>query len=71
MTGPCGTASLTGTWVVTPTVRADVSAGYARERPSSNSQRNRSRWLGAGVVSVILPLGFTVGGGGEYAAGEL
>ena len=28
-------------------------------------ERNRSRWLGAGV-DVILPLGFTVGGGGEY-----
>ena len=42
-----------------------ISTGYARERPSRISQRNRSRWLGAGV-SVILPLGFTVGGGGEY-----
>ena len=63
--GPVWDSSLTGTWVVTPTVRANVSAGYARERPSSNSQRNRSRWLGVGV-SVNLPLGFTVGGGGEY-----
>ena len=62
--GPVWDASLSGSWVVTPTVRADVSTGYARERPSSNSQRNRSRWLGAGV-DVILPLGFTVGGGGE------
>ena len=63
--GPVWDSSLTGTWVVTPTVRAHVSAGYARERPSLIRERNRSRWLGAGV-DVILPLGFTVGGGGEY-----
>ena len=62
--GPVWNASLSGIWVVTPTVRADVSTGYARERPSRIPQRNRSRWLGAGI-SVILPLGFTVGGGGE------
>ena len=62
--GPVWDTSLRGIWVVTPTVRADVSTGYARERPSRIPQRNRSRWLGAGV-SVILPLGFTVGGGGE------
>ena len=63
--GPVWDASLRGIWVVTPTVRADVSAGYARERPSRIRERNRSRWLGLGV-SVNLPLGFTVGGGGEY-----
>ena len=63
--GPVWDNSLTGTWVVTPTVRADVSVGYARERPGRIHERNRSRWLGLGV-SVNLPLGFTVGGGGEY-----
>ena len=63
--GPVWDASLRGTWVVTPTVRAELSGGYARERPRSNRQVNRSRWLGTGV-SVILPLGFTVGLGGEY-----
>ena len=62
--GPVWDTSLRGIWVVTPTVRADVSTGYARERPSRIPQRNRSRWLGAGI-SVILPLGFTLGGGGE------
>ncbi|MDE0387736.1 MAG: surface lipoprotein assembly modifier [Rhodospirillales bacterium] len=62
--GPVWDASLSGSWVVTPTVRADLSAGYARERPESLRFRSRSRWLGAGVT-VILPLGFTVGGGGE------
>ena len=57
-------ASLRGSWVVTPTVRADLSAGYGRERPESQRERNRSRWLGAGIT-MILPAGFTVGGGGE------
>ena len=62
--GPIMDASLRGSWVVTPTVRAELSAGYGQERPESLSHRNSSRWVGAGV-SVILPLGFTVGGGGE------
>ena len=62
--GPIMDASLRGSWVVTPTVRAELSAGYGQERPESLSHRNRSRWVGAGV-SVILPLGFTVGGGAE------
>ena len=62
--GPVWDASLRGSWVVTPTVRADLSAGYAQERPESLQYRNRSQWVGADV-SVILPLGFTVGGGGE------
>ena len=62
--GPVMDASLSGFWVVTPTLRAELSAGYGQERPQSLTYRNRSRWLGAGV-SVILPLGFTVGGGGQ------
>ena len=62
--GPVMDASLSGTWVVTPTVRADLSLGYGRERPRLERDRNESRWLGA-AVDVILPLGFTVGGGGD------
>ena len=62
--GPVMDASLRGSWVVTPTVRAELSAGYAEERPERERERNGSRWLGAGVT-VALPLGFTVGGGGE------
>ena len=58
-------ASLRGIWVIVPTVRAELSGGYARERPQLRRERNRTRWLGAGV-SAILPLGFTVGGGGEH-----
>ena len=62
--GPVWDASLTGSRVVTPTVRAQLSAGYGRERPEHERARNRSRWVGADV-SVILPYGFTVGSGGE------
>ena len=62
--GPVWDASLAGSWVVTPTVRAQVSAGYGRVQPERERERNRSRWVGADV-SVILPLGFTVGAGGE------
>ena len=62
--GPVLDASLSGAWVVTPTVRVELSGGYGRERPRSRRWRNRSRWLGAGL-SVILPQGFAVGGGGE------
>ena len=61
--GPVLDASLSGAWVVTPTVRTNLSLGYGQERARSQRDRNRSRWLGAGV-SVTLPLGFTVGGGG-------
>ena len=64
LNGPVWDASLRGTWVVTPTVRANLSVGYAREEPERERERNDSRWLGAGVT-VALPLGFTVGGGGE------
>ena len=64
LNGPVMDAALRGSWVVTPTVRADLSAGYAQERPERERARNDSRWLGAGVT-VALPLGFTVGGGGE------
>ena len=62
--GPVMDATLRASWVVTPTVRAELSAGYAREEPERDRERNDSRWLGAGVT-VALPLGFTVGGGGE------
>ena len=62
--GPVLDVSLWGGYVITPTVRANASVGYGRERPRTESSRHASRRVGAGV-SVILPLGFTVGGGGE------
>ena len=56
--------SLGGSYVITPTVRADLSLGYGRERPELVRLRHEGLRVGAGI-SVILPLGFTVGGGGE------
>ena len=64
LNGPVMDASLRGAWTVSPTVRTNLTLGYGRERPQRTRARNDSRWLGAGV-SVILPLGFTVGGGGD------
>ncbi len=63
--GPVWNASLKGSWVALPTVRAELSAGYGRDRPESERRRHKNRWLGAGV-SVILPLGFNVSIGGAY-----
>ncbi len=62
--GPILDAALRASWVVMPTVRLDFSGGYAQERPESLRSRTRTHWLGADV-SVILPLGFNVGVGGE------
>ena len=59
--GPLTDASLGASWVVTPTVRADVAVGFGRERTEAESWRNRSRWVRAGVTAA-LPLGFTAGG---------
>ena len=63
--GPALDVSLGGSYVIAPTVRADVSAGYGRERPERMRERHERYRVGAGV-SVILPFGFTVGGGGDY-----
>ena len=62
--GPGWDATLRGSWVVTPTVRADLTGGYAEQRPKFRRERHRGRWFGTGVT-VALPLGFTVGGGAE------
>ena len=62
--GPAMDVSLGGAWVITPTVRADASVGYGRGRTRLTRERHVNRRVGAGI-SVILPLGFTVGGGGE------
>ena len=62
--GPVWDASLRGSWIVTPTVRADLSGGYSQQRPTFRRERHRGRWLGTGIT-VALPLGFTVGGSAE------
>ena len=63
--GPAGDISLGGAWVIAPTVRLDFSAGYGRDRPERERDRHERYRVGAGV-SVALPLGFTVSGGGDY-----
>ena len=63
--GPAGDLSLSGAWVVSPTVRLDLSAGYGRDRPARERDRNERYRVGAGI-SVALPRGFTVSGGGDY-----
>ena len=62
--GPILDFTLGGSWVILPILRADGAAGYARERPRSETWRNASRWMRLGA-SVALPLGFTVSGSGE------
>ena len=62
--GPVIDTSLSGAWVVTPTVRTTLTLGYGRGRPRLERERNSSRRLGVGV-SVILPLGFTMGVDGD------
>ena len=61
--GPVRSFSLGASWVLTPTIRLDGTAGYGRDRPESVRYRNDSKYLQAGV-SVALPKGFTVGAGG-------
>jgi hypothetical protein len=61
--GPVRNFSLSSGFVLNPTMRFDLSAGYGRDRPLSVRFRSESKWLQAGV-SVSLPKGFTVGGGG-------
>ena len=63
--GSAGDISLVGAWVVSPTVRLDLSAGYGQDRPERERDRNERYRVGAGV-SVALPYGFTVSGGGDY-----
>ena len=62
--GPAADVSLSGTLVVTPTVRANAALGWGRERPETERWRHDRRWLRAGAT-VALPRGFTVAGSGE------
>ena len=57
--GPVTDLSLSGTWTITPVLRANALIGYGRERPESVSRRNDSRRIRAGL-SAILPRGFNV-----------
>ena len=52
-------------WQATPTMQADATVGYARERTRSKVWRNSSQWVRLGA-SFALPRGFTAGVGGEW-----
>ena len=62
--GPVVDVSLSGAWVITPTVRADAGLGWGRQRTGTERWRHDYRWIRTGV-SVALPKGFTVGGNAE------
>ena len=62
-------ASLSGAWVLTPTVRADAALGWGRERPETERWRHERRWVRAGA-SVALPRGFTVGASAKFRETE-
>ena len=64
LNGPGWDASLHGSWIVTPTVRPDLSGGYAQQRPSFRRERHSGLWLGTGITAA-LPLGFSIGGSAE------
>lgn len=62
--GPQMDFSLSGSWVLTPTLQLRGAFGYAAEDPESRKWRNRTRWGRLGA-SVALPFGFTLGGNAE------
>ena len=51
--------------LVTSTVQTDATIGYGYERPESLNWRNSTRWIRT-RMSVALPRGFTLSGGGEF-----
>ena len=63
--GPVWNSTLGVRWVLTPTIWLDATAGYGRDRPGEKRSRSESKWVQTGV-SVALPRGFTVGGGGGF-----
>ena len=50
LNGPVLDVSLGGSWVITPTVRAEASVGYRRVRPESERHRNASRRASVSVL---------------------
>lgn len=58
--GPVMNVTLDGSWVATPTIRADIGLGWGRERPDPQRWRHERRWLRAGA-EVALPRGFNLG----------
>ena len=60
--GNTHTLLLGASWLATPTVRAEARIGYSRELPKSAASRNSSH-SALLDVSVLMPLGFTLGAG--------
>ena len=61
--GPVTDVSLGADHVLSPTMRANLTTGWGKEKPETKRQRNTSHWLRAGMT-FALPWGFTVGGSG-------
>lgn len=58
--GPVMDATLDGSWVATPTIRADIGLGWGRDRTELQRWRHERRWLRAGG-EIALPRGFNLG----------
>ncbi len=63
--GPVRSISVNTSWVVRPTVRANLTVGHGRDRPLSLRNRNENTWLQTGV-SLVLPYGFNLSGTAGY-----
>ena len=63
--GHVADVSLGATWTITPILRVNASMGYGRERPDSESYRNRSLRVRAGL-SAILPRGFNASASAQF-----
>ena len=61
LNGPVTDLSLGASHVLTPTLRANATIGWARERPERETARSESRRVNLGLTA-LLPRGFTVGG---------
>ena len=48
-------------WVMTPTLQADIRAGWGSEQPESETLRNQTHWASLGARTA-LPRGFSVSG---------
>ncbi len=59
--GPAADLSLGASYLLTPTLRAELSLGGSRARPERLNQRNTGRRAEAGLTAA-LPWGFTLGG---------
>lgn len=65
LNGPVAAFSLGALWFAAPILRTELTLGYTVDRPKSEIWRN-SALLGKAGFSVALPLGFSIGGSGEF-----